>query len=317
MKKTTGKSILTGFKLRSQNAFQFILSVIMFFSCFVFCADSSPAAEFPRTITDKSGRTITIKSPPTRIITVGPSVTEVVFSLVPSERIIGVSSASNFPPEVAKKEKIGDIYLNYEKIVALRPDLVVIETSLYPRLPDRLRNLGINTLAIQSDTYGNFLESVVLTGKALGQEEKSKHLLTKLQRNMSLITGRIKSVPMERRPRVFIEIWSSPLMTAGSGTFINYVIEQAGGVNIASDLKGYPQINIETLLVRNPDVVILTCSQREEFMSGRYWRHINAVKYGRVYNINPDILVRPTLRLFEGCRTVYNWLYPEMQISVN
>lgn len=274
------------------------------------------ASDYPMTVTDKSGKQLTLNSSPSRIITIGPSVTEVVFSLVPEERIIGVSSSSNFPPGVEKKEKIGDIYLNYEKIVALKPDLVVVETSLYPRLPEKLRSLGINTLAIQSDTYEHFMDSLLLTGKVLGQQAKSRTLLVKLQKNMNLISGRIKNVPATKRPKVFIEIWNSPLMTAGSGTFINYVIEQAGGVNIASDLRGYPQINVETLLIRNPDVVILTTSKREDFMNGRYWKHINAVKYGRVYNINPDILVRPTLRLYEGCRTVYNWLYPDMSISI-
>lgn len=279
------------------------------------CSSSGYGSAFPRQVTGLDGKNLKIKSPPARIITLGPSVTEVAFSLVSSRRITAVSNASNYPPETAKKEKVGEIYLNYEKIVSLEPDLVLVESTLYPRAGDRLRRLGVPILVIQSDSYDNFIKSLKTVGLALGEEKKADRLLEKLENNLSLIADRIRAVPQGRRPRVFIEIWNEPLMTAGSGTFINYVVKKAGGINIASDLTGYPQLNLETLLVRNPDIIILTTSCREDFIGDRRLRNIQAVKSGRVYNINPDILVRHTLRLFEGCRTLYNFFYPDTRIS--
>jgi len=272
-------------------------------------------SSFPRNVRDFTDNNILIKSPPHRIITIGPSASEVAFSLVNEKRIIAVSSSSNYPPEASKKEKIGDIYLNYEKIVALEPDLVIVESTLNYRAIYRLRELHIPVLAIKSDTYQNFSRSMILVGLAVGNEKKARRLLKKLKRNMNYIADKVKDIPREKRPGVFIEIWNSPLMTAGSGTFIHYVIENAGGVNIAADMNGYPQLNAETLLVRNPDIIILTTSSRKEFMAVRHWKNIKAAKTGRIYEINPDILVRPTLRLYQGCRMLYNLFYPEMRIS--
>jgi len=296
---------MLGFRVRTfiLCAFSLIFFLIM--------ARNAYSSTFPCEITDMSGKKIVVKSRPKRIITLGPSATEITFSLVDSKRIIAVSTFSNYPPETAGKEKVGDIYLNYEKIVALKPDLVVAETTLYPENASKLRNLGIPVFAVRSDTYNNFIRSTLLTGKAVGSEKKSLKLINKMKKNMEIIAQRIRKVPHRDKPRVFIEIWDKPLMTAGSGTFINYTIENAGGVNIAGDLTGYPLLSKETLILRNPDVIILTTSTRRDFLKQRHWKNINAVKTGRVYRINPDIMVRPTPRLFEACRKLYKWFYPD------
>ncbi|MCD4782414.1 MAG: helical backbone metal receptor [Candidatus Eremiobacteraeota bacterium] len=313
--KITESHISYGYILQSH------MSVISFFSFFfilIICfitTGTARSSKFPRRITDISGQNILLSSSPKRIITLGPSATEVTLSLAEESRIIAVSSASDYPPETKGKEKVGDIYLNYEKIVALRPDLVIVETTLYSRDVSKLRNLGITVLAVKSDTYDNFVQSTKLIGKSVGSERKSSDLLLKMKKNMGIITRRIRNVPDKKKPRVFIEIWNSPLMTAGSGTFINYTIENAGGINIAGDMTGYPQINRETLLLRNPDVIILTTSSRKDFIKEKHWRNIRAVKNGRVYSINPDIMVRPTPRLFEACRKLYNWFYPNKRIA--
>lgn len=276
---------------------------------------SAFCSSFPCTVNDMSGSKVTISSPPKRIIIIGPSATEILFSLVQETRIVAVSNSSNFPPEALKKEKIGDVYLNYEKIVNLNPDLVVVESSINGKDVFKLRKLGIKTLAIKSDTYKNFLDSVEMVGQAVGKSELADKLNLKLNRKLDFISSKVKKIPYPSRPKVFVEIWDKPLMTAGSGTFINYVIENAGGVNVAGEMSGYPQLNNETLIIRNPDVVILTTSTKERFLSFPLWKNLNAVKNDRVYSINPDILVRPTMRLYEGCRTLYNWFYPDTRIS--
>ena len=296
------------------HSFDFKIFIVIFLFLFI-TTKIVLCSSFPLKIKDMSGKTVRINSSPQRIICIGPSASEIVFSLVEQNRIIGVSSSSNYPPEVLKKEKVGDIYLNYEKIVNLKPDLVIVESSLYFRDVERLRNFGIKTLAIKSDTFDNFTRSLKIAGAALGEKELASQLQKKLGNNMKFINSRVKNVPIVKRPRVFVEIWNQPLMTAGSGTFIHYVIENAGGINIAADMTGYPQLNTETLLLRNPDVIVLTTSTREQFLSVPHWRNIGAVKNGRVFKINPDILVRPTLRLYDGCRTLYNWFYPDTRIS--
>ena len=298
-----------------KNRYKNILKLAILFIILLIPKTDGFCSSFPCIINDMSGSKVKIDSPPERIIAIGPSATEITFSLVDANRVIAVSNSSNFPPEALKKEKIGDIYLNYEKIVNLKPDLAIVESSLNGKDVFKLRKLGIRTLAIKSDTYQNFVDSVKIAGKAVGRGDLAEKLSLKLSRKLDFISSKVKKIPYPSRPKVFVEIWDKPLMTAGSGTFINYVIENAGGVNVAADMSGYPQLNNETLIIRNPDVVILTTSTKERFLSVPIWRNLNAVKNNRVYSINPDILVRPTMRMYEGCRTLYNWFYPDTRIS--
>lgn len=287
---------------------------IFFLFCFLI-ALAGAGYSFPIEVEDLSGNRVLIESKPMRVITLGPSVTEVAFSLIPGDRIAGVTDSSNYPPEAAQKEKVGDIYINYEKIIALKPDLVLAESTLTPSAPSRLKKLGINVLSLKSDNYENFTQSLLITAKALGEEQRGVELLQDLEQKLNSINDKIERVPAHKRPKVFIEVWNNPIMTTGSGTFIHYVLERAGGVNMAGDLQGYPQLNLETLLIRNPDVIILTVSSPEVFLSSRRLRNIRAVREGRVYKVNPDILVRPTLRLYDSCRTLYNFFYPQQGVS--
>lgn len=266
----------------------------------------------PFSLQDMEGRQVPLSAPPVRIISLAAGTTEVLFSLGLGDRIVGVSGECNYPPQAAEKPKVGNIYLNYERIVSLRPDMVVVESSLRPEAGEKLRKLGLTVLTVRSDNFADFLQSVELMGRATGRAGQGAELCRRLQGGLDGITKRIKSLPLSRRPRVFVEIWNQPLMTAGGDTFISYVVERAGGVNICGELKGCPLISPETLLVRNPDVVILTTSTPAEFLSVPYWRNINAVKSGRVHYINPDILVRPGMRLYDGCSNLFQWFYPRL-----
>lgn len=299
----------------TDNTVKITSGIVLFFillicSTLPVCADEEKDNDLSISVTDMSGKRLKISKYPRRIISLAPSTTEILFSLGIEDRIAAVTDKSNFPPQAKNKPSVGNLYLDYERIVQLQPDLIIVEGTIRPRAAEKLRRLKLPVLVTRSDTFENFKKSTLLIGKVTGTAKKAEFLLNEMRRNLDRITRRIRNVPFRKRPRVFIEIWNRPLMTAGRGTFINHVIERAGGVNLARNLSSYPRISNETLLLWNPDVIILTTSTRSQFIDNPLWENVSAVRSRRVYKVNPDLLVRPTLRLFEGCRDLYNLFYP-------
>jgi iron complex transport system substrate-binding protein len=268
------------------------------------------AGSFPVTVKDSDGFEIIIRRQPERIISLAASITEILYSLGLGENIIALTEESTWPPETAKVEKVGSMFLNYERVVAMRPDIIFVESSLRPREAAYFRKLKMNIIAVQTPDYHSLLKAINMIGKATGKQEEAQREIKYLNDRMNEIEIKVENIPKAQRPEVFIEIWNSPLITAGSDTFVNFMVNHAGGINLTKDMKKYPQINPETLLARDPDVIILSSCTREQFLSNRLWRNLKAVRNERVHEINPDIFVRPTLRSYEGVRKLYHWFYP-------
>ena len=300
-------------KLTGHKVWIFDLQILlMVLICLVKVSGNALASEgYPVIVTDMDGIPLRLESSPRRIISLSAGTTELLYSLGAGDRIIGVTDECNYPPRVKQKDKVGGMYLDFEKIVTSRPDLVVAEVTLRPREVKKLRRLGLPVLAVRSDNYSDFLRSFEIMGRALGCSGIARKMASKLDGDIKSIMG-CKDCTTRNRPRVFVEIWDRPLMTAGGDTFINFVINSAGGENVFKDTRGYPQVNPESLILRDPQVIILTTSTVEELKSRRLYRSIQALRNGRVYRINPDILARPTTRLYKACRILNRWFYPEV-----
>ena len=247
--------------------------------------------------------------PPKRIISLAPSVTEILYSLGLEDEIVAVSSHSDYPPEATKKPKVGDINVNYEELLAYKPDMIFFEKTLSPNIESNLRRLNLPYCAIDSSNFENFKRSILKVGQVTGREKRAEELLRKLCKRINRIKKKTERVPYSKKPRVFIEIWTSPLMTAGGDTFINYIVESAGGINVAKDLKGYPIIGAETLINWEPDVIILTSTDVNSFCQSTLWKNLKAVKNKQVFKIKSDIIVRPTMRMALGVEVLHNYLY--------
>ncbi|MFP4497396.1 MAG: ABC transporter substrate-binding protein [Vulcanimicrobiota bacterium] len=268
-------------------------------------------------VEDFHGNELCFEKPPQRIISLAPSTTEIIYGLNGGGRLLAITDESNYPENAKSKISVGGLFLNYEKIVTLEPDLVILEDTLRPGEIKKLKKLKLPVLVVRSDNYKNFLKSIEIISCALGQKEHGKREIQELQARLGMIAQCLKGVDYSRRPTIFIEIWNQPLMTAGSDTFINHVVTNAGGKNLFSDMRGYPQINPESLLVGNPDIIILTTSTVDDFQKKPVWKNLKAVRNNRVYYVNPDILVRPTMRLFEGAKILYNIFYPDRILTNN
>lgn len=235
---------------------------------------------------------------PTRIVSLVPSVTELLFALGAGPSVVGVTENDNFPPEVSELPRVGDLSVDYERLLALTPDLVVTDANFDQGHGERLKELGIPVLTLESASLAGLRDSLLRLGEVCGREARARELLAQLDRELDQV--RRQASQLARRPSVFVEIWPEPLMTAGGGTFVSELVELAGGDNLFADVKEYPSVSDEQLVARDPAVIILTVSSPEEVASRSGWSGLQAVKSGRVYRVDSDLLVRPTLRVSQA-----------------
>ncbi|WP_309492925.1 cobalamin-binding protein [Candidatus Hecatella orcuttiae] len=277
----------------------------------------------PVTVTDDLGRTVTLTSyPPERIVSLAPSTTEILFALGLGDKVVGVDTYSDYPPEAADIEpKVGGFAnINIEVVVGLEPDLVLATGGVQEKFVERLEELGITVIALSPQDMEDILNDIILVGEATGREEAAEKLVEELRQRIAAITEKTEAIPREERPKVYYEVWHDPLMSAGPGSFAHSLIELAGGVNIFEDAATkYPEVSLETVLSRNPDVIIITPPDApmpgvspEELKARPGWSEIEAVKNDRIYQIHPDLLSRPGPRIVNGLEALAKAIHPEL-----
>lgn len=286
---------------------KFLLILCTLFICSITL--SSGKDLFPVTVADSSGRKVTVKSQPQRIVSLSPSITELLFYLGLSEKVVAVAGHCDYPPDALKKPKVGDVNLNMEKLMEFYPDLIVADNGLSDNLLSCSDSLGANVLFLDSTDMDGIFNSIILLGKATGETGVSHQLVNSLKEE---IEGMRKKIP-RKKIRVFVEIWPEPLMTVGAKSFINDIITLAGGINIAGDMeKNDIQISSEWVVEKDPHVIIVsTPGTRDRVMSRTAWQQISAIREKHVYEIDPDIFVRPTPRIIIAIRQIALWLNGE------
>ena len=276
--------------------------------------------EFPLTVTDDLGRNVTINREPQSIISLAPSNTEILFALGLGDRVIAVSEYCNYPLEAQNKAKVGGFStVNIEKVVSLKPDLVLAAGGVQEAVVGELERLGLTVIALNAKSIEEVFENIRLVGKVVAQLETARELTTNLEQRIRAVTDKTKDLPDSQRPTIFYEVQYDPLMTAGPGTFIDDLIHLAGGVNIASDaVAKYPVYNLEILVERNPEVIIISVGHGsieasvEGVKSRGRWQIIDAVKNDRVYGINADLVSRPGPRIVDALEEMARFIHPEL-----
>jgi len=269
-----------------------VLALLLAFLAMSACGPR-PRASAPEPVASPAGR---------RLVCLAPNLTETVFALGRGEQVVGVTENDHYPPQVDSLPRVGDIQPDYERILALKPDLVLVDHDLnIPEIPTRLKSLGLSVVAVKTRTLQDLQENLPILGRALEAPEQAEAALVALQAGLGEVGERAGRLPA--RPRVFVEIWNDPLMTAGSTSLVHELVERAGGRNLYGDLAAsYPTISLEDLVRRNPDIVLLTTLVPADLTQRAGWDRLKAVQKGRVYQMDPDLLVRPTLRSVEGLR---------------
>ncbi|MGM0601822.1 MAG: ABC transporter substrate-binding protein [Bacillota bacterium] len=277
---------------------------------------------FPVKYEDDLGHKIELKKEPERIISLAPSITELIYFLGLEDKLVGVTTYANYPPEAAEKEKIGSVTeVNIEKIVTLEPDLIIADSINKSETLKRLNDLGMKAVGFNPLDIKETIEMIKIVGRLTGSAEKADEIAEKmdsrLERIESLIAGELKK---GKRPDVFYEIWSDPLYTAGDNTFINNVIEIAGGNNIGKKAEGaWPRFGIESLIMADPDVYISSPHSAaggitvENILNRPLFSELTAVKKKRVYLIDQDKISRPSPRIIDGLKEIAAAIFPELK----
>lgn len=286
-------------------------------------AETAPQAEvtFPVVITDGTGQDVTIESKPEKIVSLIPSNTEIAYGLGLEEQIVGVSDFDNFPEQVAEKEKVGGMEFNVEKIISLKPDLVLAHASSAHTSEaglQQLRDAGITVLVVNdATTFDQVYESISMVGTASGQKEKADAMIADMKNKTEEIQTKAQAINEEDRKSVFVEVSPAPeVYAAGKNTFIDEMLQIINAENTVTE-EGWPKLDSETIIKRNPDVIITThgyytTEPVKNVTSRKGWENITAVKENRVVDVHSDKVTRTGPRLTEGLEELAKAVYPDV-----
>lgn len=274
-------------------------------------------ATFPVTVTDDLGTSVTIKAKPMRIVSTAPASTETLFALGVGDRVVGVTSLDDYPPEVANIAKIGDFQANTEAIMALSPDLVVGYSGNEQAL-DPIAKAGAPVLILNPATVDGVYANITTLGAATGATGKAVEVVAAIQKQ--ILAASMAAGKAADKPRVFYAL-DNTLWTCGPGSFVDELLAQANCVNIGSaempagvTAQPYYQFSPEQLVAADPDVILLPSSSgyksAEEFTKDARFAGLTAVRQGRVYLFDDTALTRPGPRLGEGLKLLVQTIHP-------
>ena len=273
-------------------------------------APVAPSASFPVTVTDDAGREVTMEAKPERIVSLAPANTEILYSLGVLDRVVGVTTYDDYPPEVSTVEKVGDFVTpNLEAITAARPDLILVTTGVQADIIEKLENTGAAVVAIDPQSLEAVYASIGIVGAVTGEPAKAAEVVSDMKDELALIQEALDAEPVT----CFIEIAQDPLFTAGNGTLINDLIEQAGGENVVTD-EGYVAFSLEQLVTDDPEVYLATkgsMSDPAQLEKRAGYSSLTAVQGDRVYVLDDNLVSRPGPRVIQGIRQIAEALHPD------
>ncbi len=272
-----------------------------------------------KVIKDDLGFSFQLNSPPQRIISLAPNVTEILFALDLEERIVGVTRFCDYPSGAGEKERIGGMVdPSLEKIKALNPDLIIGFRGNPLRILKRLRTLGLPVFVLEE---GKTLESLYLAIEKIGtitrKEKEAEELCISLKNKYRGIEEALQ--PVGHRPKVFLFLHGRGLWTCGKESFLNDLLQKARGENVCGKIaKKWLHYNQEQLLHDNPEVMIVMAKSQEDFSKARQWireeshlERVRAVKDDRIYFFDENLASRLGPRLFDALAELARLLHPE------
>ena len=266
---------------------------------------------------DEFGRKITVPDDPRRIVSLAPSITEIIFALNQESRLKGVTQFSDSPPEAVKLPSVGSyVHLDLEKIVALKPDLCIATKDGNPiKIIERLENLNIPIYVVNPKNLESIMKTMVGIGRLLNAEDRAKTIVEEMQSRVNHVKSTVSKA--SGKPRVFFQIGISPLVSAGTPTHIHELISLAGGKNVSEGPVPYPRYSHEQILILAPDVFIISSMARgKQFAQVKNewtrWTDIPAVRNNRIYVVDSNLFDRPTPRLVDALELLATLIHPDL-----
>ncbi len=284
-------------------------------SCFLFAFSLALAAcEKPRTeaatLRDDFGDPVRIDQPARRIVSLNPATTEILFALGAGSRLVGRSDYDLWPDSARLIPALGNgLQPNVEAVLGTHPDLVVLYASQDDRpAAGRFRAAGVNTLALKNDHISDFRRTVEMLGAILRDSLRAKSVTDSVYRTLDRVRASTSNLA---RPTVFWHIWDAPLITIGAGSFMNELVDIAGGRNVYADIESPSKtISLEDVARRDPEFVLAGPIGAAKIAGDPRWRIVRAVREGKVLVVDTVVVARPSVRLGEAAVSLANLLHP-------
>ena len=270
------------------------------------CHDSRTPSLAP---SDDFGDPVRIGRPPTRIVSLNPATTEILFTLGAGRRLVGRTKYDLWPDSATLIPALGDgIRPNVESVLASQPDLVILYASQDNRpAAARLRAAGVNTLSLKVDHISDFRRTVQLLGAILRDSVRAKTVTDSVYRTLDRVRAATAQLT---RPSVFWHIWDAPVITIGAGSFMNELVNIAGGTNVYADIAGpSAQVSLEDISRRNPDFILAGPIGKAQIESDPRWRIVRAARDNKILVVDTLLVARPSVRLGEAAVSLANLLH--------
>ena len=274
----------------------------------VACEKSSRA---PSPAHDDFGDPIRIGVAPTRIVSLNPATTEILFTLGAGSKVIGRTQYDMWPDSARLVPAMGGgISVNVEAVLGTHPDLVLLYASQDNRsAAERLRVAGINTVSLKVDHIADFRRTTQLLGAILHDSVRAKIVIDSVQHTLDSVRLATKN---DAQPKVFWHIWDSPLITIGSGSFMSELVDIAGAKNVYADITGPSgPINLEDVARRDPDFILAGPIGAQKIETDPRWRIVRAAREGKILVVDTVLVARPGVRLGEAAVSLARLLHPD------
>jgi iron complex transport system substrate-binding protein len=282
---------------------------------FLVIALCAPAVAAAFTVTDQTGRVLTLSASPRRIVSLVPSVTEVLFAIGAEDLLVGVTDFCNYPAAARKKPSVGGMIApSLEAIVTLKPDLVVATTAgNREETFAQLARLKIPVYVVDPTRLADVLDLISRLGALTGRSREADRLAASLAQRIDAVSRRVGGLP---RPRVLYVLWPEPLIVPARGSLVSELLVLAGADSVTAGAgDGYPRYSLEAAVARAPEVIILASHGGDPSpMARERWERFTelpAVKAGRVYTVSGDLMHRYGPRVVDGLEQLARLVHPD------
>lgn len=276
--------------------------------------NTSGSIKYPLTITDFYGRKVTIDKKPERVISAAPNITEIMYALNASDRLKGRTDYCDYPESAKAIPSIGSITdPSVEKIVELKPDVVIASNLINKAVVDKLQNLNIKVVVLHgTEDINGAYDTIQKVDMILGDKAAADKIVSNMKAKVDTVENKVKDA---KKPKVYYVVSYGQYgdYTGGKDTYIDKMIQAAGGTNIAEDTDGW-KYSLEKIMENDPDMIV--CSKyfntKEGIMKENGYKDLRAVKEGNVFAIDNNLLDRQGPRMADGLVELAKAIHPEL-----